>query len=183
MEMQRRLMVAIREFNLQSTRQSGRMIRLTWAIIGLTVALAVVAGFQLWATVKSGPSASADQSALAELQQTLARAWVVRDRATLERIIAPEWRSTGPTGRVTDRAEVFGDVFDKKVHRIQRIQIDDVTARVFGDAAVVTGLTHGIGDVAGSSCDVVIRFPDTLVRPDGQWQVVASHASILEGRE
>ncbi len=50
-EMQRRLMVAIKEFNVQSTRQSSTMIRLTWAIVGLTVALGILAGLQLGAII------------------------------------------------------------------------------------------------------------------------------------
>ena len=84
MEMQRRLMVALRDFNAQSTRQSGKMIRLTWAIIALTVVLGIVAALQLWTTAKSSQvsPASADEVALAGLQPALARAWVKRDRAT-----------------------------------------------------------------------------------------------------
>ena len=104
-----------------------------------------------------GPGAGQNEAVLAELQQALAKAWVSGDRATIERIIAPEWRSIGPDGRTTDRAKVLADVFEKRVHRIRRIEIDDVNAHVFGDAAVVTGRTHGVGDVQGAAYDVVIR--------------------------
>ena len=119
-----------------------------------------------------------DRSALAQIQQDLAKAWVSGDRATIERIIAPEWRSTGPDGRSGDRASVLGDVFEKRVHRIRRLEIDDVRVRVFGDAAVVTGRTHGTGDFAGTPYDVVIRFTDTFVRRANQWRAVASHSSL-----
>ena len=104
------------------------------------------------------------------------------DRATIEQIIAPEWRSTGPDGGQTDRATVFAQVFETRVHRIDRVEVDDVVARVFGDAAVVTGRTHGVGAFDGTAYDVVIRFTDTFVRRDGRWQAVASHASVLDGR-
>ena len=119
-----------------------------------------------------------DRAALAQIQQDLATAWVRGDRATIERIIGPEWRSTGPDGRLSDRASVFGDVFEKRVHRIRRLEIDDVQVRVFGDAAVVTGRTHGTGDFAGTPYDVTIRFTDTFVRRASQWQAVASHSSL-----
>jgi hypothetical protein len=122
------------------------------------------------------------EALLVELQQTLARAWLARDRGAIERIIAPEWRSTGPDGRSTDRATVLAQVFEKRVHRIDRLAIDDVAARVFGDAAVVTGRTHGAGAFDGAAYDVVIRFTDTFVRRDGRWQAVASHASLVESR-
>lgn len=119
-----------------------------------------------------------DRVALTQIQQDLAKAWVRGDRMTIERIIAPEWRSTGPNGSSSDRASVFGDVFEKRVHRIRRLEIDDVRVQVFGDAAVVTGRTHGTGDFAGTPYDVVIRFTDTFVRRANQWQAVASHSSL-----
>jgi len=58
------------------------------------------------------------------------------------------------------------------------VEIDDVRVRVFGDAAVVTGRTHGAGEVAGTPYDVVIRFTDVFVRRNGRWEAVASHASL-----
>jgi hypothetical protein len=123
-----------------------------------------------------------DERVLTGLQQTLARAWVNGDRATIERIIAPEWRVTGPDGQLSDRAAVLADVFEKRVHKIERVEITDVQVQRYGDAAVVTGRTHGTGSVAGTSYDVVIRFTDMFVRRRGEWQAVASHASVESPR-
>jgi hypothetical protein len=120
-----------------------------------------------------------DEAELIELQQVLAKAWMTRDRATVERIIAPEWRSTGPDGSANDRAGVVTQVFETGAHKIHDLKIDDVTARVFGDAAVVTGRTHGVGEFDDARYDVVFRFTDTFVRRDGRWQAVASHASLV----
>ena len=122
-----------------------------------------------------------DEAELIELQQRLANAWLAGDRAMIERLIAPEWSSTGPDGSTSDRATVLAQVFESGVHNIRGLTIDDVKARVFGDAAVVTGRTHGIGEFEGSGYDVVIRFTDTFVRREGRWQAVASHASLAQG--
>jgi ketosteroid isomerase-like protein len=73
-------------------------------------------------------------------------------------------------------------VFETRIHTIARLAIDDVSVRVFGDAAVVTGRTHGVGEFSGTPYDVVIRFTDTFVRRDGRWQAVASHASVLPAK-
>jgi ketosteroid isomerase-like protein len=134
----------------------------------------------VWSTAPAVPQD--DQAALLTLQQVLAKAWMSGDRATIERIIAQDWRSTGPDGRMADRASVLAEVFDKGIHKIRKLDIDDVSARVFGDAAVVTGRTQASGEFDGSSYDVVIRFTDTFVRRDGRWQAVASHASMLTAR-
>lgn len=140
--------------------------------------LTVVAAFAAQGAGQAG-GIQRDVKNLAELQQTLARAWVGGDRPTIERIIAPDWRSTGPDGRTMDRSDVLAEVFENRRHKILRVEIDDVNVRVFGDAAVVTGRTHGAGEVQGSPYDVFIRFTDTFVRREGRWQAVASHASLL----
>jgi ketosteroid isomerase-like protein len=57
--------------------------------------------------------------------------------------------------------------------------IDGVEVRVFGEAAVVTGRTHAVGEFAGQGYDVQIRFTDVFVRRRGHWRAVASHASLL----
>lgn len=149
---------------------------MTYLLTVLSIALVVMVSPTLAAN--QDRRAEKDRAALAQIQQDLANAWVSGDRPAVERIIAPEWRSTGPDGRSSDRARVFGDVFEKRVHRIRRLEIDDVRVQVFGDAAVVTGRTHGSGDFAGTPYDVVIRFTDTFVRRGDRWQAVASHSSL-----
>jgi Domain of unknown function (DUF4440) len=128
----------------------------------------------------AGSTAHRDEAALIEMQQDLAKAWVSGDRTTLERIIASEWTTTGPDGRTSDRARVLAQVFETGVHRIHDLKIDDVKARVFGDAAVVTGRTRGVGEFEGAAYDVVIRFTDVFVRRAGQWRAVASHSSLIQ---
>ena len=124
-------------------------------------------------------AAAGPKESLAELQQVLARAWVVRDRAAIERIVASDWTTTGPDGSVRTRAQVLAEVFDTHIHRIQQIALDAVEVRLFGEAAVVSGRTHAMGEFARQKYDVWIRFTDVFVRRGGQWQAVASHASLL----
>jgi hypothetical protein len=142
--------------------------------LGVLLLVATQAAASSSASTTAGPKES-----LADLQQVLARAWVVRDRAAIERIIAPDWTTTGPDGSVRTRAQVLAEVFDAHVHRIQQIAIDAVEVRLFGEAAVVSGRTHALGEFASQKYDVWIRFTDVFVRRGGQWQAVASHASLL----
>jgi ketosteroid isomerase-like protein len=116
---------------------------------------------------------------LVDIQHRLAGAWVAGDRTAIENIIASDWTVTGPDGRISARSDVLRDVFDTRVHRITALAIDDVRARVFGDAAVVTGRTHGRGEYGEAGYDVTIRFTDVFVRRNDRWQAVASHASVL----
>ena len=115
---------------------------------------------------------------LADMERQLALAWKAGDRPTIERIVATDWILTGLDGRLSTRDTVLREVFETRVHRIDSVDIDDVRARVFGDAAVVTGRTRGRGAYGGAPYDVTIRFTDVFVRRQRAWQVVASHASL-----
>ena len=80
-----------------------------------------------------------DEAELIELQQILVKAWLTGDRTMVERIIAPDWTSTGPDARTTDRATVLAQVLETGMHQIRDLKIDDVKARVFGDARLECG--------------------------------------------
>jgi hypothetical protein len=41
---------------------------------------------------------------------------VAGDRAAIERIIAPDWKTTGPDGGTRDGAAVLAEVFDTREH-------------------------------------------------------------------
>ena len=71
------------------------------------------------------PTSAQDEVRLLELQQLLAQAWVAGDRVTVERIIAPDWTSTGPDGRASDRATVLAQVSETGVHKIHDLTIED----------------------------------------------------------
>jgi hypothetical protein len=45
-----------------------------------------------------------DEHQLRDIQPQLARAWVERDRAFIERVLAPEWSVTQANGSILSRA-------------------------------------------------------------------------------
>ena len=116
---------------------------------------------------------------IAELEQRIAQAWVNRDRAALEAILAPEWSVTDPSGQVLTRQQVLQQTFDSTDRRIDTMTVDDVEVRMYGDTAVATGRTQATGSYRGTAAVVVLRFTDVVVRRDGVWQVVASHGSFV----
>jgi uncharacterized protein (TIGR02246 family) len=123
----------------------------------------------------------ADVSRLRAIQQELADAWIARDRAALERLIAPDWVVTHVQGERRTRDEVLRDMLESDATRIDSMIADDIDVRVFGEAAVVTGRTQARGIQSGSAFNVRLRFTDVFVRRNGAWQAVASHATLLPG--
>lgn len=122
-------------------------------------------------------SDTADIARLREIQQELSAAWKARDRATIERFIAPDWVVTHVAGQRLTRTEVFRDMLESDATQITLSDVDEVEVRVFGAAAVVTGRTHARGTQSGAPFDVRLRFTDVFVRRSGGWQAVASHAT------
>lgn len=120
-----------------------------------------------------------DTARLQEIQQELAAAWIARDRVTIERLIAPDWKVTHVAGQRLTRPEVFRDMFESDATRIESTTVDEVEVRLFGDAAVVTGRTHARGSQSGAPFDVTLRFTDVFVCRSDQWQAVASHATLI----
>jgi ketosteroid isomerase-like protein len=57
-----------------------------------------------------------------------------------------------------------------------------MTARVYGDAAVVQGITSLKGLSGGKPFALDVRFTDTLIRADGAWKIAVSHVTLIPAR-
>jgi ketosteroid isomerase-like protein len=120
-----------------------------------------------------------DEHQLRDIQQQLARAWVERDRAFIERILAPEWSVTQANGSILSRANVLRSAFETEALRVTSMVVDDVTVRIFGTTAVVRGRTVATGTDKSLAINVRLRFTDVFLQRNGEWQAVASHASVV----
>jgi ketosteroid isomerase-like protein len=117
--------------------------------------------------------------AIEALEQRLARAWVERDRAFIENLLAPEWTVTDPSGRVLTRQQVLDETFSSSDRRIDFMTVDDVAVRMLGTTAIATGRTRAVGRYQGQAVTVALRFTDVFRRVDRQWRVVASHGTLI----
>ena len=129
--------------------------------------------------ISGSSQSSADEKQLLMIQQQLARAWVERDRAFIERVLAPEWSVTQGDGTIRSRAAVLHDTFVVGTASVESMIVDDVTVTLFGDTAIVRGRTHATGVVGGQRGSARLRFTDTFIKRSSGWQAVASHATTL----
>ena len=109
----------------------------------------------------------------------MARAWVERDRAFIDGLLASDWTVTDPSGRVLTKQQVLDETFSSTERRVESMTIDDVAVRFVGEIAIATGRTRASGSYRGQVASVVLRFTDVLARRDGRWQVVASHGTMV----
>ena len=117
--------------------------------------------------------------AVEALVQRLARAWVERDRAFIENLLAPEWTVTDPSGRVLTRQHVLDETFSSSDRQIDSMTVDEVTVKILDTTAIATGRTRATGRYQGRAANVALRFTDVFHRRDGQWKIMASHGTLI----
>jgi imidazolonepropionase-like amidohydrolase len=120
--------------------------------------------------------ADATVGELKEMQERIRRALLEGKRDEYAAMLAPEWRVTHIDGRVLTREQVLAQMFPDGPSPLVDCAQDDIEVRVFGDSAVVTGRTIA---QARDGRRVVLRFSDFVVKRNGMWVIVASHASPL----
>ena len=72
---------------------------------------------------------SDDELRLRDIQQQLARAWIARDRAFIEGVLALEWKVIHTDGSILSRAEVLHNAFDEGSLVVETSTVDDVSVR------------------------------------------------------
>lgn len=158
-----------RGWNL-SVRLSTRGVPLEWGMLTFT-------GFALILALGQDAHTSPVSAELHRLEQRLAATWKAGDCSAWGAMLAPEWSVIHITGAVMTRAEALRACTTPRPP-IELLNIDEVSVRAFGDAAVVTGRTS-LRTGGASPESLVLRFTDVFIRRAGGWQVVASHATRI----
>lgn len=116
-----------------------------------------------------------------KLDQERIQAQVHADAAALDRIYADDFIGIGPSGTVRTKKEVLAD-FASGSLKFQSIITDEVRIRVYGAAAVETGLSTMKGQDAEKVVPEENRFTRVWIKQGGRWRLVANHYSNLVRR-
>ena len=119
-------------------------------------------------------AASGDPTgALIALEETWVAALQRSDTKTLSALWAQTYVDTDETGHRSDKAEVLR-VLKSGALKLRKLQLSDMKAYVYGDAAIVTGASVQDGEFQGQPLAIKIVFTDTFVRRGDDWIAVAS---------
>jgi ketosteroid isomerase-like protein len=131
----------------------------------------------LWLMADQPDDAVTATRELTQIERQLATAWTTGDCDAWGAFLAPEWSVTHITGAVITKSQAL-QMCQVPQARLETLTSDELSVRVFGDAAVVTGRT--IATTGGANPETVrLRFTDVFIRRGGRWQIVASHATRL----
>ena len=113
-----------------------------------------------------------------KLDRERIQAQVNADAVALDRIYADDFIGIGPSGTLRTKKDVLAD-FTSGSLKFQSITTDDVQIRVYGNAAVETGLSTMKGQDAGTVVPEENRFTRVWIRQGGRWRLVSNHYSNL----
>lgn len=99
------------------------------------------------------------------------------DRAALDTLLADDLSYARTSGLLHTKAQVLALVGAGGPYQLDSSTPDSLAARVYGDAAVVTGLLTV--KLTAQPAPYTLRFTDVWARRAGRWQLVAFHASRL----
>ena len=109
-----------------------------------------------------------------KLEKAFAEAIVKNDLAGIGRLVADDWIIIDPNGEIVDRARFF-EVIKSGALTHDMMESEDFRVRVYGDSAVVTGVTRTKGKFMGQEFSTQERGTDVFVKGDGRWQCVLTH--------
>ena len=108
---------------------------------------------------------------LLKLENEFARAVASNDADALDRLLADDWIIVEPDGGMIDKARFLGVIGSGALSH-ESMESTDLRARLYGDTAVVTGLTTSKGKFMGQDFTSCERATDIFVKQADRWQCV-----------
>jgi ketosteroid isomerase-like protein len=117
-----------------------------------------------------------DARTLLDLEQRWATATGTRDHAVLDSILADGFVDVSWQGKLRGKA----DALAAPAAPVKTEQtLSELTVRIYGDAAVVTGLNTAVA--ADKSFTARVRFTDVFVKQAGTWRAVSAQETLEKG--
>ena len=108
---------------------------------------------------------------LLKLENEFARAVASNNADALDRLLADDWIIVEPDGSIIDKAR-FLEVIRSGALSHESMKSTDLKVRVYGNTAVVTGLTTSKGKFMGQDFISCERATDIFVKQADRWQCV-----------
>jgi uncharacterized protein (TIGR02246 family) len=126
-----------------------------------------------WFSFPAGPRRSNDvNSELEQLNERWNRAWLEKDAATVERLMADDYVYVAPTGQAQSRETILG-IIRSPGYRLHHWTRTNVVVRMLGDtAAVIRHRGQGEGEFDGKPFKEDHSLVMVCARVAGEWQVI-----------
>jgi ketosteroid isomerase-like protein len=114
------------------------------------------------------------QEELLKLENDFARAVTNNDADAVDGFLADDWIIVDPDGGLTDKARFLAVIRSGALSH-ELMESADLRVRLYGNTAVVTGLTTTKGKFMGQDFTSCERATDIFVKQNDRWQGVFTH--------
>ena len=136
--------------------------------------LIVILALGVSASAATCPAQPKTEAALLDLERSWAKALQQHDADTVSCFLSDEFQDAGVEGELNDRAATLARIPTRGPNQNR---LEDLHARIYGDAAYVRGLNQVL-DPSGKPV-ARVRFTDIFVYREGRWQAVAGHETLM----
>ena len=144
---------------------------LPFILLFVFTALSVVA--------QSSPDATAGESKILALENAWGQAEKSHDSKALDSLLDDSLVYIRYDGSVWSKSKYLASLNDRSSNEEQAVN-ENMTAHIYGDAALVTGIYRVKGVEQGKPYSRRERFIDTWVRRNDTWICVASQLGLLQ---
>jgi ketosteroid isomerase-like protein len=144
----------------------------------MIAACVMMAATSLLGLGQEKPRLTGDEGRILALEAAWNHAEQHKDVAALDQLLSNTMVYIDYDGSLQTKAQFLEEAKSETLHP-EQITNDEMTAHVYGDAAVVTGIYREKGVSKGKPYSRRGRFTDTWVKENGTWQCVASQSTLI----
>ncbi len=113
-----------------------------------------------------------------ELERAFGEALTRLDKARLDSLMADDFLLTNTIGKVVSKTQVIADITSPD-YELESLVNDDISARIYGDVAVVMARGSAKGRYKGRDASGQFRYTRVWVKRQGRWQAVVAQATNI----
>jgi len=138
--------------------------------------ISVILAFVLMVAMASHPQVlSQQEEEVKKLEGERSKAQVQGDIGKLDEVLAPEFMELNTAGQIRTKRENIEGHKSGEVHW-EKFDLDELSVRVYGETAVVSGRLTRKGTFAGRDLSGQSRYTRYYVRRQGRWQANFQHS-------
>jgi ketosteroid isomerase-like protein len=119
-----------------------------------------------------------DELALLQLERDWIATWQKQDPVALDGILADGFVENYQ-GQTTTKKQMIADM-KAGIRKVESAEVSDMRAVVFGDQAIVNGISTAKGTERGKIVDSRMRYTDVFEKRDGRWRARCSYIADIK---
>lgn len=119
-----------------------------------------------------------DHQDVMEADRKLNQYIISHDVAKAESMYDSHFVLTTSSGKKKSKQDLLSEIGSADV-ALEVNETTEVTVRIVGETAVLTGILHQKGSYKGQPFDVLLRVTDTWIKTSSGWVILAGHATVV----